>query len=178
MIQQTRRQWLRDAAIGLLAPLVSGSRLRSQETAQPRRGCSLSIGTYSMRGIALERALGIIADIGYDGIEIAVAPGFDGEPARMSAERRREVRRLLADRRLRLTALMENLPPATEDARHRADLDRLRGVMALAHDLEPDRPPLVQTVLGGGTWEEKRELFRDRLGSWLSVARDAGVVIA
>src|SRR6266446_4647082 len=167
MIQQTRRQWLRDAAIGLLAPLVSGSRLRSQETAQPRRGCSLSIGTYSMRGIALERALGIIADI-----------GFDGEPARMSAERRREVRRLLADRRLRLTALMENLPPATEDARHRADLDRLRGVMALAHDLEPDRPPLVQTVLGGGTWEEKRELFRDRLGSWLSVARDAGVVIA
>jgi hypothetical protein len=34
---------------------------------------------------------------------------------------------------------------------------------------------VVQTVLGGGKWEEKKTLFRDRLGGWLGVAREAGI---
>ena len=131
-----------------------------------------------MKGVPLEKAIATIAEIGYDGIEIPVAPGFDGEPARMPPGRRKEVRGLLAERRLRLTALMENLPPATDDGKHKADLDRLRRVMEAAHDLAPDKPPLVQTVLGGGKWEEKKALFRDRVGGWLAVARDAGIVLA
>jgi inosose dehydratase len=96
----------------------------------------------------------------------------------LSTERRREVRRLLGAKRLRLTALMENLSPATADAQHKADLVRLRRVLELAHDLAPDRPPLVQTVLGGGKWDEKKTLFRDRLGDWVSAVREARIVLA
>jgi inosose dehydratase len=131
-----------------------------------------------MKGLPLEKAIGAIASLGFDAIEIAVQSGFDGEPAKMSAERRKEVSRLLGDKGLRLTALMENLPPAMDDNRHKADLDRLRRVVQLAHDLAPERPPLVQTVLGGGKWDEKKKLFLDRLADWLTVTSKASVVLA
>jgi inosose dehydratase len=131
-----------------------------------------------MKGMTLERAIEAIADIGFDGVEVAVPPGFDAEPLRMPPARREEVRRLLGDSRLRLTALMENLAPATDGPAHRADVERLRRVMELARDLAPERPPLVQTVLGGGKWEARKHLFRDRLGDWLAAARDSGVVLA
>jgi sugar phosphate isomerase/epimerase len=171
MHDPTRRQWLQTSLAGLMAAGATASQ-------ESRRGCTLSFGTYGMRGVALERALGVVAELGYDGIEIAVAPGFDGEPAQLSAARRRDVSRLLGERRLILTALMENLTPETEEARHRAQVERLRRVVELARELAPERPPLVQTVLGGGTWNDKRVLFRDRLGAWLTVARAARVGLA
>jgi sugar phosphate isomerase/epimerase len=167
---KTRRQWLRIACAGLAASLHASARAQD-----PRRGCTLSIGTYGMRGLGLERAVGMLADVGYDGVEIAVAPGYDGEPAQLAGDRRRDLRRLLAERRLTLTALMENLPPEADEARHRGQLQRLQRVLELARDLDA---PLVQTVLGSGAWQDKRELFRDRLGAWLALARAARVSIA
>ncbi len=68
---------------------------------------------------------------------------------------------MLGDQRLKLTALMENLLPAVADRQHKVALDRLRRVLELGHDLAPDQPPLVQTVLGSGKWDEKKKLFHD-----------------
>jgi sugar phosphate isomerase/epimerase len=173
----TRREWFHWSAVGLAAlSLRTGDATAAREG--PGRGCTLSIGTYSMKGMALEKAIPAVAAIGYDGIEIAVQRGHDGEPERMPPQRRQDVRRLLGDKRLQLTALMEHLPPATDDAQHKADLQRLRRVTELARDLAPDRPPLVQTVLGNGTWQEKKNLFRDRLGEWLAIFGEAKVVLA
>jgi inosose dehydratase len=174
MPKLTRRQWLTGVA-GLAAASCQARRVSAPS---PPAGCTLGIGTYAMKGMPLEKAIRTVADIGFDSIEIAVLPGYDGEPARLPAARRREVRKLLADNGLRLTALMENLPPAADDRRHKADLERLRRAMELGRDLAPDDPPLVQTVLGGGTWEAKRQLFRDRLADWLAVARGVGVAVA
>lgn len=173
----TRRRWLQHSATGLFA-LAANAHSTWGDAPATGKGCTLSIGTYSMKNVPLEKAIATIASLGYDGIEIAVFPGFDGEPARLSPDRRKEVRRLLGDKRLKLTALMENLSPAAEDGKHKADLDRLRRVTELAHDLAADRPPLIQTVLGGGKWDEKKNLFRDRLGGWLTVAREGKVVLA
>ena len=50
--------------------------------------------------------------------------------------------------------------------------------MQLAKDLARDRPPLLQTVLGGGLWDEVKTRFCDRLGDWVQVARQAAVVLA
>lgn len=177
MNELTRRQWLQGTAAGLAA-LSTNTRAGRGDAPGTSKGCTLSIGTYSMKNVPLEKAIAAIAALGYDGIEIAVFPGFDGEPARLSPDRRKEVRRLLGDKRLRLTALMENLHPATEDGPHKADLDRLRRVTELAHDLAPDRPPLIQTVLGGGKWNDKKNLFRDRLAGWLAVAKEGKIVLA
>jgi inosose dehydratase len=143
-----------------------------------RDTCTLSIGTYSLKGMPLDDAIRRVAQIGYDGIEIATQPGFDGEPANLTLERRMDIRRRLDETGLRLTALMEQLTPAENEDQHVSDLGRLRRVLALARTLNNRRPPLVQTVLGGGTWDEKKALFRDRLGDWVEAAAQTQVVLA
>ena len=168
-----RRQWCQAAAIGLA---FAGQRALAAEPSRSR--CTLSIGTYSMPGMTVEKAVAAIARIGYDALEIAALPDADAAPARMSPDRRREVKKLIADSGLELSALMENLTPAADKQQHRAQLDRLRGVLELAGELGSDRKPLVQTVLGSGTWDDRKELFRDRLADWLQAADQAGITLA
>ncbi len=94
MSEITRRAWLASMAWG--CHLVSRSGRRAMErTEQEADRLTLSIGTYSLKGILLEAAVPAVAGIGYDGIEIAVQPGFDGEPAR--APPARSVGRRFAD---------------------------------------------------------------------------------
>jgi inosose dehydratase len=178
MSKITRRQYIQWTAAALVADVLPAGRWAFAERTAERKGCTLSTGTYGMKGVKLEEAIQLLAEIGYDGIEIATQPGFDGEPAKWSPDRRKEVRRLLDKTRLKLTALMEHLPPASDDRQHRADVERLGRVMDLARELAPDAPPLVQTVLGGGTWDEKKNFFRDRLADWLAAARERKVVLA
>jgi inosose dehydratase len=176
MPETTRRRCLQFAA-ALAAGAFPTSR---RVAAQAPDGCTLSIGTYSLKGIPLEDAIARVAEIGYDGIEIATQPGFDGEPAKLPRERRDDIRKRLEASGLKLTALMEQITPTSHDDQHLADLGRLRRVLAMARALAPTRrrPPLVQTVLGGGTWEEKKELFRDRLADWVDAAEQSRVVLA
>ena len=178
MSRLTRREWLGYTALALGAAASAVPREVWGASSGRRDHCTLSIGTYSLKDMPLDKAFRLVAETGYDGIEIAVQPGFGGEPAQLPRRRRAELRRLLDESKLKLTAFMEQLYPAQDDRQHAADLDRLRRVMELGHDLAPDSPPLVQTVLGGGTWEGKKTLFRDRLGDWLAVAQEAKVVLA
>jgi inosose dehydratase len=189
MLRYTRRRWFGCAAALAAAGLRPGPQTVAQEPrgrgpgfgpgfARTAQGLTLSIGTYSLKGIPLEDAITRVSEMGYDAIEIATQPGFDGEPARLTPERRAEVRRRLEATGLRLTALMEQITPTADDEKHLSDLGRLRRVLALARSLSPRRPPLVQTVLGGGTWEEKKELFRDRMGDWAEAALQTRVVLA
>ena len=145
-----------------------------------RKGCTLSIGTYSLKGIPLEDAFALVSKIGFDGIEIATQPGFEGEPAKLAPLRRVELRKHLQTSGLALTALMEQITPSPDDRQAREHATRLGRVADLARDLaaDPDHPPLIQTVLGGGSWDEKKSLFRDRLGEWLDVTKARKVVLA
>ena len=170
----TRRECL---AISLAGVAATASPVWAAPAAKPK-GCTLSIGTYSLKGMPLEEAVKLVSATGYDAIEIATQPGFDGEPVKLSPQRRKDVHARLAGAGLRLTSLMEHLPPATEDRQHAADLERLRRVVELGRDLSPKPLPLLQTVLGGGDWEKKKTLFRDRLGDWLRLAEDARMVFA
>ena len=56
--------------------------------------------------------------------------------------------------------------------------DRVGEVARLGHDLSPKCPPLIQTVLGGGKWDEQKNLFRDRLGDWAKLAAETQTIIA
>ncbi len=173
----TRRQWLiATGAAALAAAMPRHSVLRA---AEPKgQGMTLSIGTYSLTGMTVEQGIALVAELGFDALEISVQPGQAGEPSKLPPERRKQIRALLNAKGLALTSLMENLPPTTDDKAHAASVERMRQAMQLAHDLSPDDPPLVQTILGGGQWEDKKTLFRDRVGDWLQVAKQAGVVLA
>ncbi len=174
-----RSTWLTSAGLGAAAFVLGGFERygRGAEPEDEAARCTLSIGTYGMKERKLEEAVGVIAEIGFDALEVSVMPGFDGAPATMNAERRRAVAGQIAEWGLRLTSLMENLPPVADDAQHARDLARLRGVLELARDLGGERPPLVQTVLGGGEWEKNKSMYRDRVGDWLAAAREAEEVV-
>lgn len=171
-----RRCFLRESmAAGAAFAVASASHAREETSIE---GVTFSFGTYGMKSMATEDAIRAVAQIGYDGIEIAARPDWDAAPARMSQLRREQVRMLLAESGLYLTALMEHLYPAKDKSGHEAGLARLREVARLGHDLSPTSPPLIQTVLGGGTWDGRKNMFRDRLGDWAKLAAETQTVIA
>ncbi|MCA9248589.1 MAG: sugar phosphate isomerase/epimerase [Planctomycetales bacterium] len=174
----TRRHLLRTTASAMAAGWLAPSWGRANENVRSAAGMTLGFSTYGMKSLPVEQALAAIAEIGYDAVEIAARADWDSAPANMPPARRQACRGLLADRGLRLSSLMEHLPPAADDAQHARDLERLAGVAELGADLAPERPPLIQTVLGGGAWEEKNSMFRDRLGDWLAVCRPRNAVLA
>lgn len=168
--------------LGLSAAALASGALHGPQTlaeATPKRkGCTFSFGTYGMKTLKTERAIEVLADIGYDGVELTVWPGWDAAPDKMPPSRRTQVRDLLRRTGLKLTSLMEHISPEADDKKHAAQLERLRRVSKLAHDLSSDSPPLIQTVLGGGTWEAKKDLFCKRLTDWAKLAERAKIVLA
>ncbi len=134
------------------------------------------MGTYAMPDLSLPEAIKLVAKTGFDAIEIAAMPGYHGAPDQLGKAQRREARQLLADSGLRLGALM-GLPFPDGD-KQAENTDWVKRLLELAQDLAPDAPPLIQSVLGGGKWEEKKTLFRDCLGPWVTAAGAAGVKLA
>ena len=140
-------------------------------------GCTLGFSTYGMESIATERAFKLLSGMGYDSVEIAVRSGWDADSANLDPERRDEIRNVAEGLALRITSLMEHVA-ATSDAGQKIAIERLKLAAALAHDLSPQKPPLVQTVLGGGDFNATKEKVRDRLAEWVRIADASDVVFA
>lgn len=176
----TRREFCGALAAALPCvslPCASLARAAAPPDEDPR-GVALCIGNYGLGSYSTEDAVRLIAKLGFDGIEFSLMPDWDSAPEKLSADRRRMLRSLLAESRLALTSLMEDLPPSADESEHKAALTRLTQAAELGRDLSPARPPVIQTVLGGGTWDEKKHLFRDRLGDWLEIAETYELRIA
>ena len=82
--------------------------------------------------------------------------------------------------RLPIPTLLENLNLLASDADHAKTLDRIRAAAALAHDVAPKNPPLLQTVLGGTgrQWEQVKEQMASRLADWARVAGENRIKLA
>ncbi len=166
----TRREWL------AAAPLLAGTALAAAEPAPIPLGFSL----YGMKTLPLADALAACAKIGYDGVEFALMPGYPAEPKLLTADDRKDLRKRLADHRLALHGLMENLSEPAADAVHRANLDRLKAAFELGHALAPDATPVVETILGGkpADWDKVRDKLADRMRIWTDVAKAAKGTLA
>lgn len=173
----------RRAALGLLAGGVAAvhstvpAAARARAAAQAPRIERLAIGNYGMKSLPLEQAIAAVAEIGFGGFECCANAEWDSEPDRMPPERRRAVAALLAEKRLRLVGVMENLPPVPDEAGHKKGLGRMAAALDLGRDLAPATRPLVQTVLGGGAWDTVKGMFRDRVGAWVELARERQATI-
>lgn len=167
----SRREW-----VAAVAGSVAGTATADPVPTRLQLGFSL----YGMKTVPLPDALRTCAAIGYDGVELALMPGYPAEPARLTAADRRDLHSRLADNRLALHGLMENLAEPAADAAHRANLDRLRAAADLGHALSPGRPPPVETVLGGrpADWDAAKDRLVDRLRAWAEVGRAQRTVIA
>lgn len=172
----SRRQFMKLAAgsaIGVAClPTLARSNPPSGE------GMSLGFGLYGMKNVPTEKAIRMVADIGFDSVQLCLIPGWGCEPSRLSASRRREIRRAIDTSGLALRNLMEHVPLGGDDKTQQAVLKRLRQAIELAHALLPGRPPLIETTMGGKEWKVEKNHFRDNLGRWAELAKSTQTVIA
>ena len=162
---------------------LSDSPFRNQghaaaRTVDKRKAIPLTFSTYGLPKHPLNEAIEVIGDCGYDGLEICVAPTALAAASKLSPGQRREARLRMKDRDLLLGSLMSHLRPLGTAEQHAADLERLKQDCILAHDLAPDSPPIIQTVLGGSNWEQSRQLCVERIADWVEIANRYEVTLA
>ena len=142
-----------------------------------RRGAiRLHAGNYGLQSLPVERALDEIRRIGYDGAELCLLPGWKSEPAQLDAAARRRIRVM----GFPVPTMMDGFNALAAEPDQARTLDRIRAAAALAHDIAPEQPPILQTVLGGkpGDWEQMKEQMARRLAEWAAVARENRIRLA
>jgi len=164
MSKVSRRTFLISTTGLLTLPLI----------AKPASALTLGFSLYGMKTLKTEPALKQIAAIGYDSVELCLNKGWDAAPSNMDDGRRKETARLLNHLDLRITALMENLKLNGAQAENH---ERLKQAAQLGHDLSSDKPPIIETVIGNGKWEDVKNEFRDHLGGWVEVAAKSKTII-
>lgn len=140
----------------------------------------LGYGTYGMPGENLFEALPRLKEIGYDTVEIAVAPGW-AAPEQLTAADRARLRGLLEELGFPAPALLDLLSPLAAGAARDEELRRFRDVCRLAEFLHDGRPgAIVTSTLGGGQpdWESGKERIAEALLELAGMAAEYGVVLA
>lgn len=141
----------------------------------------IAYGNYGMPDTSYPAMLRDVAAIGYDGLELCVAPGYPTAPDQLNAAQRQDLRQRALDHGLEIDTLMAARIPVYEpdDIAHAAHLEQARHIFSLAADLRLDQPALTST-LGGRSrdWEPARALLADRVGDWATVAASCGGVFA
>lgn len=170
MKSYTRRTWLQTTTGASLASLLRG------QATPPLPTPAIGMGTYALPGYSLPAAIRLIAETGFDSIEIASMPGYHGAPDQLSKAQRGEAKKQIRDTGLKLGALMGL--PIPDAAKQAVNTEWMKQMLDLANDLSLEGHPLIQGVLGGGEWEDKKALFRDCLGPWVELAKQAGVRLA
>jgi len=173
----SRRRWLQQAG-GTAAAVVMTHRSASSDSPEPDGRLTLGFSTYGMPGMKTERALPLLAEVGFDSVELCLNAGSDADSRNLSPARLKSLRNLLDETGLQLTSLMEHLPLTGDGAVHKQRLSRLKRAAEVAHELAPDRPPLIESVLGSGRWPAAREPFLTRLEDWLEVAQETETTMA
>ncbi len=164
MSKVSRRAFLVSTTGLLTLPLI----------AKPASGLTLGFSLYGMKALKTAPALKQLAAIGYDSVELCLNKGWDASPANMDNGRRKEIAKLLEQLGLRLTALMENLKLNGAQA---GNHERLKQAAQLGHDISPHKPPVIETVMGNGQWDDVKNEFRDHLGSWVEVAAKSKTLV-
>lgn len=143
-------------------------------------GVQLGFSLYGMKGLPLEEALRVCAQIGYEQVEFALIPGYASEPKKFSAEARRSVVERLAALKLSVPCLMLNLSLTADAKAHAEGLEAIAEAARLARELNAGSPPILETVLGGkpALWEEQKGGMVERLGGWVEAAQKAQTRIA
>ena len=126
MLELDRRAFLATSAVTTV--VVPGT-VWSAEVDR-HKGATFSFGTYGMKSLTTERAVRLLAEIGYDGVELSARPEWDSTPARMPANRRKELRLLMRDIGLQVTGLMVNIHPTDDDSEHARQLGKTERYVA------------------------------------------------
>lgn len=176
--QFTRRKFFLHSAAAATVTLAHTPFLRSAN--EPAHTIGLGFSLYGTKALSLKDALAAIAAAGYDCVELPVMSDWPAASATFAADQRAEFREQLAQHKLRLSALMENVPAVGNDSQHRANLERLERAAQVARDLVPGAHPPIETILGGkaGEFESLKQRLVERLKDYAATLAPAGVTLA
>ncbi len=123
-----------------------------------------------------------LAELGYDGVEIAVLPGYATELSTLDSAARRRIAQQLRDHGLEIPAIAahSDMLDLNED-KQRADMRRLKGAVDLAVDWALDgQPPSIDTTSGATSlpWDQAKLLLAERTAELVKYAAAKGVAIA
>jgi sugar phosphate isomerase/epimerase len=146
---------------------------------KPAATVGLTIGTYGLKDLTTPDALRLIKETGYDGVQLALMPGYSTEPAKLSAEDRRTLRRQIEDFGLALPAMLESIPLTGAPDAKTKNLDRLKRAVELGNELTPSRPPYLDTILGRKStdWEKVKDVMADELRAWVPVLESGNTTL-
>ncbi len=165
----------------LLATWASSFAVKQLQAAGPAAipRIGFGFGTYAMKGLPVSEALRTCAEIGYDGVELALLKGWSTEPNLLSKNDRRQIRQQFTELGLELPSLLESLPCLRTDAEHQTNLEKLKRATELAHDLAPQQPPVVQSIVSGKPtqWDQTKQRLVEQLSDWAEIGRASGTVI-
>jgi hypothetical protein len=144
-----RRDWFRVIGAAALA------QARRAAAADAGAGIGFGFRLYGMKSLKTSDALRILAEIGYDGAELELRPGWGTQASELPPARRRELRKLFVDLGLDLPAVNEDLRIMAESTGHKQNLERLKMGAGVFHDISPRKTALLETVLGSRSknWE-------------------------
>ncbi len=135
-----------------------------------------------MPTVPIDETLKHLADLGFDGVELTVIPGYTTELSTLDTAERKRIRRLFSEYRLGLSAIAahSSLLSKTPQA-HAENMARLKGAVDLAVELaQGENVPAVNTTPGGSSdkWEDVRDFLAERTMELLEYAEKRGVLIA
>jgi inosose dehydratase len=174
----TRRQFIASTLAAVIAPVAGRAADETPGSKPTPAGPTFGFNTYGMKTFTTEQALHELAAIGFDSVELDCTAGRDADPGSLTPARRADIRKIAGDLGLWLTAVQGVGVPSANDAQHEANLERLKVLAQLVHDLCPEHPPLIEAGLGGrDPWEKMKPLFVRRVADWVKVAESSDFTI-
>ncbi|MBD3675525.1 MAG: sugar phosphate isomerase/epimerase [Planctomycetaceae bacterium] len=172
-----RRQVLQGIAISTLGALLPVTTFATEEKSA---AVSFGFSLYGMKSVATTDAFRILNRIGYDAVELVCMPDWSTAPESLSREERTQIKQELERLNLQLPALMENLPLLVSAEQRQKHLDRIKAAGELGHDLSPEKPPVLETIMGGkpDDWPAVKNEMVEELGRWADAAEACQTVLA
>lgn len=135
-----------------------------------------------MQQTPIDVAVRHCAELGFDGLELTVIPGWPTDAALLDREQRQEIRRLYDQHEIALCGLSGNTSLLLDDpSEQEASLNRFRSYLQLAAELQRPGEHLAVSCTSGGAseqWERVRDALVDRYGTLAAFAEREGVVVS
>ncbi len=141
----------------------------------------LSYSTWGMQTTPIDTAIRHCAELGFDGLELTVIPGWPTDVAKLDRAERQRIRTVYDDAGLDLCGMSGNVAllldgPTGADANER----RFRAYLDLAAELQRPGERLIVTTTTGGPpsdWDSRKSEVVERVGRLAEYAESAGVMV-
>ncbi len=137
--------------------------------------------TWGMMKVDIEEALPAIAQIGYQGIELAVTPGWPTDLYTLDAARLKRIVQLLREHALKLTAVAGHTSMCDDAEKNQVNMRRLRSSIDVAVELaQQGEQPILASLVGGEAqaWDSRREILAERVHALGEYAASRGAILA